>query len=216
MKSYGQYCALARALDVIGDRWTLLLVRELLTGPCRYSDLRLGLPGIATNLLADRLRQLEVDGVVEHDGDRYALTPWGTALAPVLDALVRWGMPLMVSGQGDDEFRPHWLELALPSIFRGARLDRAVTADLAIDGHVVTLTVGPDGLTLSAPAAPADLTLGGPPDQVLGVLVGEVGLDDAPEVRLAGSRAALRRLVTSVTRPTPTAVTKSGSLAPIS
>jgi hypothetical protein len=126
-------------------------------------------------------------------------------------------MPLMVSGQGDDEFRPHWLELALPSIYRGARLDRAVTADLAIDGHVVALTLGPDGLSLGAPGAPSDFTLSGPPDRVLGVLVGELALDEATEVRLDGSRAALRRLVAAAGRPLrPTAVTQTGSMAPIS
>src|SRR2546425_7044906 len=65
MRSYGQYCSLAKALDVIGDRWTLLIVRELLLrGACRYTDLRDGLPGIATNLLADRMRDLEEKGIV--------------------------------------------------------------------------------------------------------------------------------------------------------
>ena len=68
MRSYRQYCAAAKALDVVGDRWNLLIVRELLlTGSCRYSDLLAGLPGIATNLLADRLRDLERDGVLERD-----------------------------------------------------------------------------------------------------------------------------------------------------
>ena len=66
MRSYGQFCGLAKALDVIGDRWTLLIVRELLIrGACRYTDLRNGLPGIATNLLAERLRELEEAGVVQ-------------------------------------------------------------------------------------------------------------------------------------------------------
>ena len=65
MRSYGQYCSVAKALDVIGDRWTLLIVRELLLrGACRYTDLKNGLPGIATNLLADRLRELEAAGIV--------------------------------------------------------------------------------------------------------------------------------------------------------
>ena len=68
MRSYGQYCALAKALDVLGDRWTLLIVRELmLAGPSRYTDLRNGLPGIATNLLSDRLRELEAAGVVARE-----------------------------------------------------------------------------------------------------------------------------------------------------
>ena len=89
MRSYGQYCALAKALDVIGDRWTLLIVRELLIrGACRYTDLRNGLPGIATNLLAERLRELEEAGIDRPRGgaaagrDRrsFRLTPRGAAL----------------------------------------------------------------------------------------------------------------------------------------
>ena len=68
MRSYDEYCAVAKSLDVVGDRWTLLIVRELaLQGPCRYTDLRNGLPGIATNLLADRLRELEHAGVVSRE-----------------------------------------------------------------------------------------------------------------------------------------------------
>ena len=64
MRQYGQFCPLAKALDVVGDRWTLLIVRELSVRPCRYTDLRDGLPGIATNLLADRLKSLEAAGII--------------------------------------------------------------------------------------------------------------------------------------------------------
>ena len=68
MRSYGQYCSIAKALDVVGDRWTLLIVRELLIrGACRYTDLKDGLPGIATNLLADRLRELESAGLIRRE-----------------------------------------------------------------------------------------------------------------------------------------------------
>ena len=74
MRSYGQYCSVAKALDILGDRWTLLILRELLArGACRYTDLRAGLPGIATNLLADRLRELEAAGIVERADDGYQL-----------------------------------------------------------------------------------------------------------------------------------------------
>src|SRR6476619_5351221 len=87
MRSYGQYCSVAKALDVIGDRWTLLVIRELLLqGPCRYTDLRNGLPGIATNLLSDRLRGLEA----------------------VLEALGTWGIRYMTQPADGDEFRSHW------------------------------------------------------------------------------------------------------------
>src|SRR3954451_21819390 len=103
MRSYGQYCAVARALDAIGDRWTLLIVRELLLrGPSRYTDLRNGLPGIATNLLADRLQELERVGVIAREeapppfaATLFSLTSRGRDLAAVLRELGRWGLPLM-------------------------------------------------------------------------------------------------------------------------
>src|SRR5271156_5649061 len=104
MRSYGQYCALAKALDVIGDRWTLRIVRELLIrGACRYTDLRHGLPGIATNLLAERLRELEQAGLVRREDAPppiatalFSLTPRGEQLRPVVYELGRWGAPLML------------------------------------------------------------------------------------------------------------------------
>ncbi|MBV8527146.1 MAG: winged helix-turn-helix transcriptional regulator [Candidatus Dormibacteraeota bacterium] len=97
-RSYDQYCAVARALDVVGDRWTLLIVRDLMLGPKRYKELLEGLPGIGTNLLAARLRELEAAGVVERGvlpppaaSAVYQLTEIGAALQPVLIALGRWG-----------------------------------------------------------------------------------------------------------------------------
>src|SRR5918996_4677686 len=97
-RRYDQYCALARALDVVGERWTLLLVRELLLGPRRYTDLLGGLPGIGTNLLADRLRYLEQVGLVRRrvlpppaGSTVYELTELGRELEPTVFALGRWG-----------------------------------------------------------------------------------------------------------------------------
>src|SRR5689334_14592704 len=109
MRSYGQYCAVAKALDVIGDRWTLLIVRELLLrGPSRYTDLRDGLPGIATNLLADRLRELEHAGLVAREDAPppvatalFRLTKRGRELRPLLEELTRWGLPYMIDEPGD-------------------------------------------------------------------------------------------------------------------
>src|SRR5438128_3356941 len=99
MRSYRQYCAVAKALDVIGDRWNLLIVRELLLrGACRYTDLLNGLPGIATNLLAERLRELEQAGILSRDNapppiatTLFALTGRGRGLLPVIRELARWG-----------------------------------------------------------------------------------------------------------------------------
>ena len=117
MRSYNQYCAVAKALDVVGDRWTLLIIRELLLrGGCRYSDLQHGLPGIATNLLGARLKQLEEDGLLRRESapppvatTLYHLTDVGRELEPVLWALGRWGARFMPEPTGEEAFRSHWL-----------------------------------------------------------------------------------------------------------
>src|SRR6266513_4531586 len=124
MRSYGQYCALAKALDLVGDRCTLLIVREHgLRGPARYTDLQHGLPGIATNMLADRLREMEDAGIVRREAapppvatTLFQLTERGEELMPVLFALGRWGVALM-DERGDDEFRGYWLKYPLENLF---------------------------------------------------------------------------------------------------
>src|SRR5438093_10383793 len=116
MRSYGQFCGLAKSLDVIGDRWTLLIVRELLIrGPSRYTDLRIGLPGIPTNLLADRLRDMEEAGLLRRDMSSapaatavYVLTPRGEALETVIAALGRWAPPRVEVPGTDDALLPRW------------------------------------------------------------------------------------------------------------
>src|SRR6516165_5062667 len=121
MRSYDEYCAIAKSLDVVGDRWTLLIVRELAQrGPSRYTDLRNGLPGIATNLLADRLRELEQAGVVLREDAPppiatalFSLTPRGEELRPLLHDLTRWGLPLMTEQKPEDAVRSQWLAIAL-------------------------------------------------------------------------------------------------------
>src|SRR5215208_5377583 len=121
MRSYEQFCGLAKALDVVGDRWTLLIVRELLLrGPSRYTDLQAGLPGIATNLLADRLRALESAVVVSREEPTppvatalFRLTEWGTQLQPIVLALGSWASRLMHKPSRKDRFRSHWLTLPL-------------------------------------------------------------------------------------------------------
>jgi DNA-binding HxlR family transcriptional regulator len=104
---YGRFCPLARALDVVGDRWTLVIVQELLKRSRRYSDLVRRLPGIGTTVLADRLRKLEAAGVVERqprgvgEGVEYALTERGLALDRALDALRRWGVVYLTDPAAD-------------------------------------------------------------------------------------------------------------------
>jgi DNA-binding HxlR family transcriptional regulator len=108
-RSYEQYCAMARALDIVGERWTLLLVRDLLLGPKRYKDLLDGQPGIGTNMLAARLRQLQDDGLVRQvtlpppaAAAAYELTATGLALAPMLAELGRWGAGFLGKPGPDD------------------------------------------------------------------------------------------------------------------
>lgn len=126
MRSYEQFCGLARALDHVGHRWTLLIVRELLLGPKRFTDLREGLPGIANNLLADRLRHLQDDGLIARRElpppaatTVYELTESGRDLREAVHALIRWGGRWMTTGPRNDEFRPEWLVLALDALGAG-------------------------------------------------------------------------------------------------
>jgi len=116
MRSYGHHCSIARALDLVGERWTLLVVRELLLqGPCRFTDLKNGLPGIASNLLSSRLKELEEAGVIAREEAPppiatalYSLTPNGRTLEPVLEALGVWGMQYMTAEHEGEATRPHW------------------------------------------------------------------------------------------------------------
>lgn len=101
-REYGQFCGLARAAELVGQRWTLLILRDLLVGPRRYSDLAAGLPGIPSNLLSTRLKELEEDGLIAREArsgaDRaivYTVTPRGAELQPALDELSRWGAAAM-------------------------------------------------------------------------------------------------------------------------
>lgn len=157
MRSYGQYCGLARALDVVGNRWSLLVVRELLTGPARYGQLQAGLPGISTNLLTDRLRELEEAGVVQRQldsdskGVAYMLTAWGYELRNTVATLVNWSKPLMVSGPRDDSFQPHWLVVALESLLGNNRTKVAATAGVEVDGTTLMVRIDRTGTHVGPP-----------------------------------------------------------------
>ena len=117
---YHQFCALARALDVAGDRWTLLVVRELIPGPRRFTDLLDGLPGVSRNLLTERLRDLERDGIVTRQElpppaarQVYALTDDGRDLAAAVGPLIAWGARHMNERRPTDTFHPRWAAVAM-------------------------------------------------------------------------------------------------------
>lgn len=178
MRSYGQYCGVARTLDVVGDRWSLLIVRELLIRDCRWTDLRAGLPGVATNLLAERLRELEEHGVLEHEDNGpapvYRLTPRGRELAPVLRELGRWAIPLMHEGPGeDDAVRAHWLVIAADTLLSGGAV---APMRIGIDAHgeALTVDVADDGTVHTAfgTAQDPDVRLTGEPPEIVMALAG--------------------------------------------
>ena len=200
-RSYGQYCGLARALDVVGDRWNLLIVRQLLVAPARYGELLDGLPGVATNLLTDRLRDLEAAGVVarqlgeEGNAVMYALTPWGAELREPIAGLIRWSTPLMVSGPGSDRFRPEWLAIALPALV-GSRVaaDRSPTVGVAVDEQVFQVRATSSGLEVSPhDGRDLDAVLRADAAIVLGLAAGALVLDDVREaVDIEGDETALQ------------------------
>ena len=213
MRTYQQYCAVAKALDVVGDRWTLLIARELLLrGPSRYTDLQHGLPGIATNLLAERLRELEEAGVVRrHDAAPpvatalYELTPRGRDLMPVLDALGRWGAELMTRPVEGEAFRSHWLAFPVAHLLTDREPDGP--------GFAIEIRTGDQPMTIEPVdreirARPAtvdddpDLVLMGEPGPILGMLTGRLSLTEARKrgLRTQGNTKVLHRIGPSARR----------------
>jgi DNA-binding HxlR family transcriptional regulator len=189
MRSYKQYCGLAKALDVIGGRWTLLIVRELLAcGPRRYTDLLHGLLGIATNLLADRLRELEHAGIIYREDAPppiatclFRLTSRGKELAPLIRELGRWGEGLLAERDDDDEFRSHWLAVPFQLYLSDRTPDRPpITIEVRTgDQPMVIETVEGTVRTRAGRAEHPDAVLTGPPELIMAVLTGNLDLADA-------------------------------------
>ena len=152
-RSYGQYCPVSRALDVIGERWTGLIVRELLAGPRRYTDLHADLPGVSTDVLAARLKEMEHDGLVTRRrlpppaaAAVYELTPRGHGLLPALEALAEWGAADLAGRRPTDALRAHWF--AIPLMARLAEMAAPVegTVNIALDEgafHILVSAAGP-------------------------------------------------------------------------
>ena len=198
MRSYRQYCSFARGLDVIGDRWILLIVRELLDGPRRYNELLDGLPGIATNLLADRLHDLVEAGALERrDDGAYGLTAWGQELREVVYAIGRWARPLMGQMDRDDTFRSHWLVHPIRVLFENVdrrRPPMTVAVELGDEPPVTIESVG--GRVRVVPGRPEspDLVLSGPPDGLIGLLAGKRDRPAAAKVKVKGDPRKIAHL----------------------
>jgi len=160
MKRYGQACTIARALDVVGERWSLLIVRELTLGPRRYRDLVTGLPGIPSNVLAVRLKDLQAAGVITRrtlpaptDVTVYELTDAGRALQPALKELLDWGLRYGPEPSEDEEGQPSWALLV--GVGRPSALP---------DGQMCELRIGPEFFYLSSDAGKLTVRRGPAPD----------------------------------------------------
>jgi DNA-binding HxlR family transcriptional regulator len=193
-KHYDQYCPIAHAVGMLGERWTLLVVRELIYGPKRYTDLVEGLPGIGTNVLATRLRDLEDNGIVQKRKlpppaacTVYELTEYGQQLDEAVYALARWGVRTLGPPGPDDELEPDWGIHAFPALLNaGAARGLTETYVFKIGGDVFTARLEDGELTSSAgEAEEADLRVEVDMETFFGLASGDLAPADAVEQGLA-------------------------------
>jgi DNA-binding HxlR family transcriptional regulator len=205
MRKFDQYCPMAHALSLVGERWSLLIVRELLQGPKRYTDLANGLPGIGTNILAARLRELEDCGVVHKRklpppaaSTVYELTEYGFELREAMYALARWGARTLGPPKPDDELYPEWGMNGLPALFN-AEEARGLTEAyvLQVDGDAFTARIVDGSLEVSMGAAEdVDLIVEVDMETFFALATGDLELRDAARrgtARVDGDPEALER-----------------------
>jgi DNA-binding HxlR family transcriptional regulator len=206
-KRYDQFCPIAHALSLVGERWALLVVRELLNGPKRYTDLVHGLPGIGTNILAARLRDLEEAGVVQKRklpppaaSTVYELTAYGAELNESLYALARWGARTLGPPKPGDELEPDWGLNAIPALFNaeGARdLEETWVLEIGDDVFTARIADGCVEATMGA-VADADAVITFDMDTFYWLVVGELEPAEALEsgrVTVDGDPEVLDRFV---------------------
>lgn len=206
MRSYSQTCGVAKGLDLIGDRWTLLIVRELLIrDAARYTDLRNGLPGIAPNLLAQRLRELEQAGIVYAEKapppvatTLFHLTERGRALEPVLKAIGDWARPVLEELDENDAFQSHWTVLPLRFYLRDTQPQGPpVRVQLESDDEPVVVEASGGSVTAWVGTTDdPDLLISGPARPVGRLMLGRISLDEARDrgVVCRGDTGLLERL----------------------
>jgi DNA-binding HxlR family transcriptional regulator len=205
-RGYGDPCGIARGLDVVGTRWALLVVRELMLGPKRFGDLRAGLPGMSAETLAQRLRQLEEEGVVQRatlpppaSARVYELTDWGHDLRPVILALGRWGSHAPFP-PGDAPLSPDAMMLALPTMFDSARADGLdATYGVRLGEHVFRVRVEGGELDLTRGVADqADAVIATDTATLPELLWRDLTVEGAEQngtLAIEGSRRAARRFL---------------------
>jgi DNA-binding HxlR family transcriptional regulator len=214
-RTYGEACRFAHALDLVGERWALLIVRELLLGPKRFTDLRAGLPHASTNILADRLRELERSAVVRRRklpppaaSSVYELTEWGRELEPVVTQLGAWGARAPIPPDSQ-EIGPDSIVLALGSLFDPeAAGELAATYNLRIGEDRFRVDVGSGKVELERGAAEApnvSLTFPDAPTTAA-VLTAQLELEDAlasGALQIDGPKQAAKRFLRLFPMPDP-------------
>ncbi|MFJ1706464.1 winged helix-turn-helix transcriptional regulator [Kitasatospora sp. NPDC088346] len=219
-RTYNQYCATARTLDLVGERWTLLLIRELLTGPKRFGDLQASLRGLGTGLLSARLKHLEQEGLARRvtlpppaRTPAYALTEAGSELAPAVLALARWGLKWAMGERRTTEtFHPGWAVLGLRACFDAdAAAGLRAVYEFRIDAETFHTRID-DGTieALHGPAQYPDATITMNEETFLGLTAQDRTLAQAIETGAAsvsGDAEALRRLKALFRLPAPSART---------
>jgi DNA-binding HxlR family transcriptional regulator len=204
-KQYGQFCPVAHALELVGERWSLLIIRELINGPKRYTDLAGALPGIGTNILAARLRDLERAGVLQKRqlpppaaARVYELTPYGEELREPLYALGRWGAKSLGPPREDDMLVPGWLLNAVRATCTGGCVPDKVI-ELRVDGDSVTARSEDDQLVVAAgPADDADVVIETDPSTLFCIASGQTPIAEAVKakaVKVTGSRKDAERFL---------------------
>ena len=207
-RSYDQYCGLAYALDIVGERWTLLIVRELMPGPRRFKDLMEGLPGISTNLLSGRLKRLEQQGIIcrrvlppPAGSTVYELTPLGQALEKTLLELGKWGSRFVPPSAEDAALLPVGsYALTLKTFFR-PELAQGVheTYELRIDDEVLQVQIEVGEIHVQqGEALKADVVFHTDIASYLGLLTGQIRPDEAIAeglIEIEGDPAALNRFL---------------------
>ena len=217
MRTYGDGCAIARALDLVGERWALLVVRELLLGPKRYTDLRRGLPNASPNVLSERLRELERAGVVRRRklpppaGSRvYELTDWGLELEQIVVSLGRWAARSPTPASVAPIASVDSIILALRALFDpGAADGLRAGYELRLGEDRFRVDVADDEIEVARGEAPqADATIDADPDTFNAVLWGDRSLADAQRSKrmtIEGDKAAVERFVRLFPMPEPAA-----------
>ncbi len=214
-RSYHQTCGIARALDVVGERWTLLIVRDLLPGPQRFTDLIQGLPGLSPHLLSTRLKALETADIVcrrelppPSAAVIWELTDAGIALEPVLEALVRWGARFRDDTAPEDLRRVRWALWALGA-FEIAPTAASVgdVWEFRTEDGIYTVEVSPDGFDVSqAPISQPTMTLDADSETVWALAAGRLSLTDAErneQVEITGDRQAAKRAINTIAKLQP-------------